>query len=377
MNVANIIKRARRGDALNIVFFGGSLTWGANASDPNVTSWRALTMRRLCELYPQARFSVKDSAIGGTGSTLGVFRLERDVFKYSPDLVLLDFTLNDNLDGSEDGINDIKNHSYERIIRECIARKVAVLPVFLTAKRHTAAEDISVFKRRLEHIQLFEKYQLEYADVLGVMNRKFLSGSLDLDALWPPELGDVTHPHDIGYAAYTEAFFEEWQRIENSAEKIPVLPADFISGTKYSNTLRVDLHNYDIPGWKTDYPRVVSDCYDWLSSRWLDKVIVQRISAGSAAVPLTFKVRAVRAAAMIETYPDSVSFSVSVNGGAPQPVKTRSVLRSQLHFVMLADNLNEDEESVITVIPDTPEKDSVLRFGALLLNSSKDITFEL
>ena len=182
MNVANIIKRARRGDALNIVFFGGSLTWGANASDPNVTSWRALTMRRLCELYPQARFSVKDSAIGGTGSTLGVFRLERDVFKYSPDLVLLDFMLNDNLDGSEDGINDIKNHSYERIIRECIARKVAVLPVFLTAKRHTAAEDISVFKRRLEHIQLFEKYQLEYADVLGVMNRKFRSGSLDLDA---------------------------------------------------------------------------------------------------------------------------------------------------------------------------------------------------
>ena len=44
---------------------------------------------------------------------------------------------------------------------------------------------------------------------------------------------------------------------------------------------------------------------------------------------------------------------------------------------MLADNLNEDDESVITVIPDTPEKDSVLRFGALLLNSSKDITFEL
>jgi len=34
-------QRARAGQRLNVVFFGASLTWGANASDPLKTSYRA------------------------------------------------------------------------------------------------------------------------------------------------------------------------------------------------------------------------------------------------------------------------------------------------------------------------------------------------
>lgn len=36
-----------------------------------------------------------DAAIGGTGSQLGAFRLKRDVSRFHPDLVFLDFTVND------------------------------------------------------------------------------------------------------------------------------------------------------------------------------------------------------------------------------------------------------------------------------------------
>src|SRR5262249_6549231 len=87
--------RARAGERLNVVFFGASLTWGANASDPQLTSFRGLMAERLEQAYPQARFKFWDAAIGGTGSQLGIFRLERDVLRRQPDLVFLDFSAND------------------------------------------------------------------------------------------------------------------------------------------------------------------------------------------------------------------------------------------------------------------------------------------
>ena len=89
----NFDKRAKAGENLTVAFLGGSLTWGANSTDPQKTSYRALISRKLAETYPKAHFTFIDAAIGGTGSQLGAFRLQRDVLAYKPDLVFLDFTL--------------------------------------------------------------------------------------------------------------------------------------------------------------------------------------------------------------------------------------------------------------------------------------------
>src|SRR4051794_25762964 len=41
---------------VSVVFFGGSLTWGDGASDPEKTSYRALMEKFLREKYPLAHF---------------------------------------------------------------------------------------------------------------------------------------------------------------------------------------------------------------------------------------------------------------------------------------------------------------------------------
>lgn len=88
-------EKARDGARLTVCFFGGSLTWSANATEPNVTGFRGLMAKYLTERYPNAHFTFVDAAIGGTGSSLGMFRLERDVMSKNPDLVFLDFSCND------------------------------------------------------------------------------------------------------------------------------------------------------------------------------------------------------------------------------------------------------------------------------------------
>ncbi|MHC4887576.1 MAG: SGNH/GDSL hydrolase family protein, partial [Planctomycetota bacterium] len=94
---AALDRRARAGDPISVVFFGASLTWGASASDPQVTSYRGRMMQYLQTRYPHTPFRFHDAAIGGSGSALGLFRLQRDVLRHRPDLVFLDFTANDGL----------------------------------------------------------------------------------------------------------------------------------------------------------------------------------------------------------------------------------------------------------------------------------------
>ena len=384
-SVKSVIRRAEKGESLTVVFFGGSLTWGANASDPAVTSFRGLTMKMLQEKYPHARWKFADAAIGGTGSTPGVFRMERDVLRHKPDLIILDFTLNDGLSGSPEGFHDRKNQSYEAILRLALQHDAAILPVFLTDRKSVMLPDLSTLKRRLEHIRLCHEYSLEYADVLGVMNQACISGRLDIDLLWPPELFDITHPHDAGYAVYADCFFKEWQRISSAPEKVPVIPEKPLCGSSFAYFSRIDLPELKLSGWRTAYPYIVSDSYDWMASRHLDKVAVYANGDhvdyfewkynGKELAPFSFKVRAEQVAVMMEIIPQSAAFAVSVNGGEPRKIPFRKVMRSQFQYAVLAGGLEADKLHTITVIPENPPENTVgvMRWGALLLNGSKPV----
>src|SRR5436309_2048881 len=140
---ADFDRRATRGERLNVVFFGASLTWGANATDPMLTSYRAVVARRLEAAYPAAHFRFHDAAIGGTGSQLGVFRLERDVLRHEPDLVFLDFSANDDIYSD----NPESLASYEAILRRLIAEaKCPVVQVIFPFRWNVSKADTDAMK---------------------------------------------------------------------------------------------------------------------------------------------------------------------------------------------------------------------------------------
>ena len=70
--------RARAGESLTVAYFGCSLMWSANASEPNETGFRGLMSRYLEQRYPKAHFRFVDASVVGTGAMLGVFRLGAD-----------------------------------------------------------------------------------------------------------------------------------------------------------------------------------------------------------------------------------------------------------------------------------------------------------
>jgi lysophospholipase L1-like esterase len=83
----NFFAKLERGDSVRICYLGGSVT----AQE----GWRPKTLNWFQQQYPKDSISQINAAIGGTGSDLGVFRLRHDVLVNKPDLLFVEFSVND------------------------------------------------------------------------------------------------------------------------------------------------------------------------------------------------------------------------------------------------------------------------------------------
>lgn len=83
----NFFARLAKGGEVKIAYLGGSIT----AQE----GWRPKTLAMFQKMNPAAKVSQINAAIGGTGSDLGVFRLGHDVLEHKPDLLFVEFAVND------------------------------------------------------------------------------------------------------------------------------------------------------------------------------------------------------------------------------------------------------------------------------------------
>ena len=86
--IPNVLEKLERGQAVRIVYLGGSIT---NAND----GWRPQSLKWFQEQYPNTKIEGINAAISGTGSDLAAFRLKQDVLGYEPDLLFVEFAVND------------------------------------------------------------------------------------------------------------------------------------------------------------------------------------------------------------------------------------------------------------------------------------------
>lgn len=91
----NTLYKLKIENKLTLGFFGGSITEGAGASDAEKTSWRGAVTEWFRERYPDHEINAIQGAVGGTGCEMGIFRLDRDLLSGKPDLVFIEFSVND------------------------------------------------------------------------------------------------------------------------------------------------------------------------------------------------------------------------------------------------------------------------------------------
>lgn len=85
--LGHVLARLETGQPVRIGYLGGSITAAAG--------WRVQSLDWFRKTFPKAEVDEINAAIGGTGSDLGVFRLERDALRHKPDLLFVEFAVND------------------------------------------------------------------------------------------------------------------------------------------------------------------------------------------------------------------------------------------------------------------------------------------
>ncbi|MDD4101201.1 MAG: SGNH/GDSL hydrolase family protein [Kiritimatiellae bacterium] len=198
--IGNFMRKIRQGEEVVVAYLGGSIT-AANGWRPKTTAW-------LREQYPQATFKEVNAAIGGTGSDLGVFRLEHDALRHAPDLLFVEFAVNDG-GASPESIW----RGMEGIVRQTWRKNAATDIVFT----YTVASGMTNDLIRGECPRSASAMEM-LADFYGIPSVNFAVPVVDLmqagklvftadaqpagDVIW--FAADSCHPRDAGHNIYRD-----------------------------------------------------------------------------------------------------------------------------------------------------------------------------
>jgi sialidase-1 len=211
-NIASFFDKLRAGKAVTVAYLGGSITAGSGASDPARSSWRALTTQWLRERFPQSTINEINAAVGGTGSAYGAMRVRRDVIAHKPDLVFIEFAIND-WNETEKSVRE----SLEGVIRQLLLQPQPPEIVMIYATRASQNTRIAW------HEAVADYYHLPAIN-LEPGTQKFIEREeITPETFWK----DGVHPLDPGhkcYAGIITAFLAEQEKLKASMTTVP-LPA--------------------------------------------------------------------------------------------------------------------------------------------------------
>lgn len=211
------IEKARKGEDVNIVYIGGSITEG----DGLETCYANRSYNYFKDTFGKGKgenVHYFNSGISGTPSVLGSLRFENDVLKHDPDIVFIEFAVND---GDEDDMRS----AYEAMIRDALNYESQPAVILLFARMQEGWTSQGWKKEIGAHYDL---PMISYADGITYL---FDEGAMQ----WSEFSNDYTHPHAEGNAVVADFiayFYDEVDRSEGSAEDVTI-PEDMMYTPQY------------------------------------------------------------------------------------------------------------------------------------------------
>ena len=195
----NTLYRLQHDKKLTVGYFGGSITEGAGASKREFC-WRELSAKWLRETFPDCGIDTIQGAIGGTGSNLGIFRMEKDLLSKNPDLVFIEFTVND---GCGDFFEISANS--ETLVRQIYAWNPKAEIIYVHTSTKALSDRIAEggeITARTAHSTVMHYYGIPQIDMGEILRTRVIAEGGDWKARYTT---DTVHPSDVGYTVYRDA----------------------------------------------------------------------------------------------------------------------------------------------------------------------------
>lgn len=198
----NLMKRAANGESLVIGFLGGSITQGSLSSTPK-TCYAYLVYEWWKKSFPNAAFSFVNGGIGGTTSHYGGARAWKDVLCYRPDIVTVDFSVNDDA-------NEFFEETYEGTLRRLLAAPSAPAVVVLNNVFYDTGKNAQDY-----HNRIADHYGIPHVSIKDTIFPDVESGKIVRADITPDNL----HPNDKGHSLVADEICKLLDSIKAEVEE--------------------------------------------------------------------------------------------------------------------------------------------------------------
>ena len=218
------IAKARAGEPVTIVYLGGSITEGATAQPQATRCYAYLSAHAFAEAYmpDPKQLHYVNAGISGTPSVLGITRLQQDVLRHEPDIVFVEFAVNDS------------NQTPYRIVYESMVRKLlasesqpAVILIFTFLENGYSCQP---------HMQQVGKhYDLGMISVKDAIQPQINLGNIT----WRDYSSDSSHPNTAAHAFIAEMISHYFATAEATPATPWTMPEDAKYGKAWENLVNI------------------------------------------------------------------------------------------------------------------------------------------
>lgn len=203
--LAAAMKKAESGESVTVGVIGGSITQGSSATDHN-NCYAELFHSYWVEKFPQSEVNFVNAGIGGTNSYLGVHRVDAQLLDHKPDVVIVEFSVNDT-----DKV--MNKYSYNSLVRKILSSEnnPAVILLFTTQENGTSLQEV--------HKEAGAAYDLPMLSYREAVYPEVAAGTL----AWTDISPDNIHPNDEGHkligqivSRYLDSVYDDLDNIDTS-----------------------------------------------------------------------------------------------------------------------------------------------------------------
>ncbi len=184
--IKKAMNKAEKGQLVTIAYLGGSITEGYNGGPDKCFA------KLTCDYFAQNfgkgnNINYLNAGMAGTSSTTGLIRINKDLLIHKPDIVFVEFAVNDTK-------NNLNMAAFESLLIRILSSKSqpAVVIVFTISK--------SGFSCQNEMAQIGRHYDLAMISVKDAIVPEFVEETMK----WQDYSDDYIHPHKKGHELITE-----------------------------------------------------------------------------------------------------------------------------------------------------------------------------
>ena len=249
--------RAEKGEELTIGFLGGSITQGSLSTEPeNCYAYRVFSWWK--QEFSKAKFHYVNGGIGGTSSHFGVARMAEDVLMYQPDVVIVDFSVNDEAD-------EFFQETYEGVIRKLLTWSSEPAVILLNNVYYDTGKNAEEY-----HNAVGDWYQIPHVSIKDTLYKKMKAGMYTREELTP----DGLHPNDRGHEMVAVEIIKFLERVKacihESEERISLPEPMTANGYEHARRLTIREIFPKLLGFRTDTEEKTGHL-DFFKNGWIGR----------------------------------------------------------------------------------------------------------